>query len=72
MAITAPANTAEWPKNKRTLIYKLTSHMWDAKQQKEVRTPKKVLDNIHYAFNLWQETSNGALRFAFGSFEKAG
>ncbi|MCU7834616.1 MAG: matrixin family metalloprotease [gamma proteobacterium symbiont of Taylorina sp.] len=72
LAITAPANAAEWPKKKYTIIYKVTSHMWDTKQKKVVRTTKKVLDDIHYAFDVWQDASNGTLRFTFGGFGKAG
>ncbi len=72
LAAPATASAAQWPKKKYTIVYKVTSHMWDAQQQKAVRISKKVLDDIHYAFDLWQEASNGTLRFAFGGFGKPG
>ena len=72
LAVPATVCAAQWPKKKYTIVYKVTSQMWDAEQNKAVRTSKKVLDDIHYAFNLWQEASNGTLRFAFGGFGQSG
>jgi hypothetical protein len=58
---------------KATVIhYSVTSQMWDAKQQRAVKTSKEVLDRIHHAFRLWKNAANGSLRFDFAGFSKPG
>lgn len=66
------ADASSWPKKKYRINYIVTSKMWDAEQKKAVRTSKQVLDDIHYAFNLWEQASDETLQFSFGGFGKEG
>lgn len=54
----------------RTIQYKVTAEMWNS-QGEVVATSTEVLDRIHRAFGLWQETSAGILRFEYAGFARS-
>ena len=51
--------------NARTIPYKITSQMWNAKVQHSVPTPQAVIDKIHAVLQLWQSVPEANLQFRY-------
>jgi hypothetical protein len=49
----------------RTICYKITSQMWDARSGGPAPTSPEVLGRLHGAFKLWERASAGALKLKY-------
>lgn len=51
--------------NSRIIPYKVTSHMWNAAENRSVPTPQAVIEKIHAVLQLWQSVPEANLQFRY-------